>query len=481
MVRRIITRFRSLEAIAFVSGFVLMAYELVAARLLAPTIGSSVYVWTSVIGTVILALSIGYFIGGRLADKRAQPSDVAWLCLMAATAITSTLLLYQPILELIDLTISDMRLQGVVASLILFVPASIALGMLSPYLVKLRVTSLTTSGQSVASLSALNSIGGITGTFITGFVLFGYVGSRESLVLCIGAMIATSWLVAPRMQWWWRLMVSLGLLIVIIGTINTMQALAVIDTPSAHYTVLKRTNATGRTMTLLTTGPHGVQSGVYDDRPEELLFWYTQEMARMTSVHPSKSRILMLGGGTFTLPSYMSTLYPDSQIDVVEIDPELERIAKEYFWYRDRPNVKIIAEDARTYVNRTTEQYDIVLVDVYNDISVPHSLMTTEYGMALDKIVNSNGLVVVNSVSSLEGSCRDMFAAIHAVYYERFGYAAYTKDPRVSKKVRSNIIHIYARTPLSSDYGNPLALPRQTAFTDNFVPTERLQQLCLRD
>src|SRR5512133_2999486 len=166
------------EIVAFVTGFTLMAFELVASRILAPTIGTSTYVWTSVIGVMIAALALGYAAGGWAADKRAEQTDIAWLLLLTALFILLTRVTYQGTLEDIAATLHDSRAQGVVASIFLFVPASFLMGVISPYLARLRVRSLTTTGRSVAGLSASNSVGGIVGTFCTGFIFFSIIGSR---------------------------------------------------------------------------------------------------------------------------------------------------------------------------------------------------------------------------------------------------------------------------------------------------------------
>src|SRR5690606_31378747 len=140
----------------FTSGFALMAFELAAARILAPYIGSSTYVWTSVIGVIIASLSLGYYAGGRLADKHHRLAEVAWLCLASGVAVVLVIIFYQSVLEWIAMNIIDPRLQGVMASLLLFAPTSFLIGIKAPYLAKLKVTSLERTGQSVASLSALN-------------------------------------------------------------------------------------------------------------------------------------------------------------------------------------------------------------------------------------------------------------------------------------------------------------------------------------
>jgi MFS family permease len=217
-----------LLAIAFGVGFGLMAYELVAARILAPTLGSSTYVWTSVIGIIIAALALGFYAGGRLADARNTRSDIAWLLLLVAAAITYTLVSYDGTLSAIANTAIDSRVQGVLAAVLLFAPASFFVGVVSPYLTKINVTSLRTTGRAVASLDMSNSLGGIVGTFVTGFILFGYIGSRETLIALVIVFIGLSWAVAPRTLVVYRVMVS-----VILG------GLAVATLSSDRYT--KRT------------------------------------------------------------------------------------------------------------------------------------------------------------------------------------------------------------------------------------------------
>lgn len=147
--------------VAFITGAMLMVYELVAARILAPTLGSSLYVWTSVIGVMIAALSLGYWAGGVLADLRNHRYDIAYMLLVLAFCIIWTAMAYDYILGSYSTVDMDVRLKGVLVSLFLFAPASFVLGAIGPYLAKLEVKYLTKTGRSVANLSALNSIGEI--------------------------------------------------------------------------------------------------------------------------------------------------------------------------------------------------------------------------------------------------------------------------------------------------------------------------------
>ncbi len=467
-------RIGKLELLAFGGGFGLMVFELVAARILAPSIGSSTYIWTSVIGVIIAALSLGYYAGGKVADARSKQLDLAWLHLFVALAVIIVLVVYAPVLAWVVTILDDPRMQGVVASLILFAPASFLLGMLSPYLAKLNVTSLKTSGSSVASLSALNSVGGIVGTFMAGFILFSYLGSRETLVLVAALMVLLSWLTVPKLQWRARASISvlLGLIVVIPAPVSTVLA---IDTPSARYSIYEGQFKDSR-VRLIATGPNGAQSGVDPAQPDRLVFWYAQQIAELAATLPRHDTILILGGGAYTLPRYFAEKYPEAQIDVAEIDTQLAGIAREHFFYNDPPNVRLIDGDARAYVNQTTKRYDLIVVDVYGDATVPFTFTTKEYGQRMSAITNEEGAVAVNMIAGPRGVCRELFSMLDAPYRTHFSDTVYRMEyPAAS---RTNIVVGYSRQSLNwaGDRQQPLGNGR--LYNDNYSPAERLQQDC---
>lgn len=463
-----------LELIAFVAGFALMVFELAGARILAPGIGSSTYVWTSVIGIIIAALSLGYWIGGKVADRRGYMIDVARLCLLAALTVIWMMLQYHSVIAWVAEVFDDPRMQGVIASLFLFAPTSFLLGMLSPYLAKLNVRSLTTTGQSVASLSALNSVGGIVGTFVAGFILFGYMGSHETLALVAVLMIAVSWLAAPTVQTRSRgILTALLIVTVLLSSVSSARALS-IDTPSARYEIQ---DVSG--MRLLATGPYAAQSGIYTAQPDRLAFWYTQQIADVVAHAGSRGSILILGGGAFTLPQYLAHKYPSSAIDVVEIDPELATIARKHFGYDDPKNVTMFFTDARTYVNQTDKQYDIVIVDVYGDAHVPFTLLTREFGDRIQAITKPDGVVAANMIAGLGGQCAVLLSALDAPYARHFRHASYRiQNPDTS---RSNMVVAYTHQPFAWPASLPLDTAEAPMYTDDYAPAERLQHDCRRE
>jgi predicted membrane-bound spermidine synthase len=482
--RSLVKRVGLYEVIAFITGFVLMAFEMAASRILAPAIGTSTYVWTSVIGVMIAALAAGYASGGWVADRRGERSDVVWLLIGSALAILATCIFYDVTIGGVALLFHDARLQGVVVSAILFVPASFLLGMASPYLAKLRVQSIKTTGRSIAGLSAANSLGGIAGTFCTGFIFFTVIGSRETLALLAGVLIACSWFILPQVQRNIRLIAS----VLLLGTMALQFAVPVkagviadIDTPSSHYKIMDVT-LDGKPVRVLIMGPGGLQSGSYRNGSKDLVFGYTRKIAEVTAASPHKGHILILGGGAFSLPEYLGRAYPQSHVDVVEIDPKLPAIAKQYFGYTQPPNVQIFAEDARTYLHNTTTTYDVIIVDVYNDSSIPFALATTEYAAALKNALTADGAVVANIIGSTNPRCMPLLASLHATYATAFDRTLLYPVDDITLQEKQNIIAIYANAPLTwangIDGNTFVGVAPADAFTDNHAPIEYLQQNC---
>ena len=464
-----------LEIISWTTGFCLLAYELVAARLLAPSIGSSTYVWTAVIGVIIAALSLGYWAGGQLADARGAARDVVWLLVMSAGAVVITKFSAQPVLGWLVGSEADVRVQALIAAAVLFAPTSLLLGMISPYLVKLNIHTLERSGRAVAALSTWNAIGSIVGTFVTGFVLFGLIGTRETLVLVTLMLLAVAWLLVPRQQTLHRALATT--VICVMALLPAMSSRNVtIDTPSAHYEIISG-QIHDRNVTALATGPSGLQSAVYRDGSPELVFWYTRQMAELTVAQQPKS-VLMLGGGAFTLPRYLAEKLPEAQIDVVEIDPHLEIIAERYFAYDNPINVQLRFADARQFLEAEQGQYDVVLVDVYGENNIPFSLMTHEYVQSLARFVVPDGIVVANIIGGLSGgACRELISALDASYRSEFAYGYYTTELG-DDILRDNVIVAYGRQPKTFAGLRQIPPLAGRLYTDNYAPAEQLFFRC---
>ena len=166
----------SLEIIVFVSGAVVMVYELVGSRIFAPYLGTSLVVWTSLIGVILGSLSLGYWWGGRLADKKPQAQILAFVLLGAAFFVGSTVFFQASVLFYLQEVFTDLRFSSILGAVVLFAPASVLFGMVSPYTVKLKLEKLSLSGATVGQLYAISTIGSIVGTFAGGFFLVPFLG-----------------------------------------------------------------------------------------------------------------------------------------------------------------------------------------------------------------------------------------------------------------------------------------------------------------
>jgi predicted membrane-bound spermidine synthase len=466
--------------LALATGFAMMTFELVAARLLAPTIGSSTFVWTNVIGVIIAALSIGYWQGGILADKRKNQIDIVFLCLSTAVAILLVMIFHSHIITLAAQTVSDARIQGLLAAIGLFALPSFCLGMISPYLVKFSVTSTATSGSSVANLSALNAVGSIVGTFTTGFILFGLIGSKATLFFVVVLLVAVSWLIVPKKFCGQRIALS-----AVIVTLSIMTLLPwpvadnskTIDTASASY-IVRDSVTFGQPTTDLITGPGGTQSSVYQTGEKELVFWYTQTIAEAISELPNQpKRILILGGGAYTLPEYLATHHPDSQVNTIEIDPDLTQIAQQYFRFEPPNNLSVTSTDARAFVNNTDQKFDVIIIDVYSDDNTPWQFVTGEFGQKIASGLTDNGVVLVNAITAREGDCAPLFAAIQSAYGSFLNHGYFQNRIDVPD-ARSNIIMTFSNQDLTLSDFNKLDQPATEPYTDDFAPIEHLQQQC---
>lgn len=315
------------------------------------------------------------------------------------------------------------------------------------------------------------------GYIITGFLLFGYIGSRAIFVLLVVVLLSSTAFLAEK---WHRAQWLLALSAFFAAASAPTYAVATnIDTPSSHYTLFEWRKNTS-TYRGLAMGPDGIQSGIDVQQPYKPIFWYTQQLASLVDHTPKRSDILMLGGGTFTLPQQIAVKYPKSSVDVVEIDPKLVDIARKYFFYRDPKNVNLIFEDARTYSNRANKQYDIIIVDTYGNTDIPFTFMTSEYSNAIANILKPGGVVMANMIAGRQGDCQKLLSALEAPYRYNFQYRGIRSDTNItSAYLPHNIVGVYSDIPLHYEYFEDADTPRIDPYTDDFTPAERLRQNCL--
>ena len=415
-----------LEISVFLCGAVVMVIELTGSRVLAPYLGTSLVVWTSLIGIILASLSLGYWWGGRVADRRPEARLLGRIILLAALATAAIALTKSFVLGFLQSQGAGLHAAAVWSTLLLFAPPAVLLGMVAPFAVRLKLSDTQTSGRTAGNLYAISTIGSIVGTFLAGFVLIAWLGSTNILLL-MAAVLALASLLAARSGVRLKAAACVLFLAALLVTVDYDARLAAggfVDRDTAYNRVIVFKGVdddTGRLMRVMITGPQATQSAMYMDAPAELALRYTRHFRLVEHFVPEMKRMLVLGGGGFSFPKYALAHYPDVRVDVVELDPGVTTLAREYFELKDHPRQRIIAEDARTFLNRNRETYDAILCDTFNShYAIPFHLTTLEAVQRMHAALAPNGVVLVNLISALSGERSRLFHAMFATYTRVF-------------------------------------------------------------
>lgn len=414
-----------LEITVFICGAVVMIFELVGSRILAPYLGTSIFVWTSLIGIILGSLSIGYYWGGKIADKKVSFSGLAGIIFLAAIFIGLTVLFKDLLLLVLLSSLIQVKIIAVISSIILFSPASILLGMVSPYIAKLKLSSLDKAGATVGNLYAISTSGSIGGTFLAGFYLIPNFGINRILITLAVASLIVSFLLAKN-KWIKTKFFFLTLFILGLCSENGINYFFpkknFIDVNTAYNRIWiyddldKETNKEVRYMMINST----MNSGMFLDS-DELVFDYLKYYHLAKHFNPNFKKTLMLGGAGYAFPKDFLLKYPEAAIDVVEIDPRVTELAKEYFGLKDNPRLNIYHEDGRMYLNRTQEKYDVIFGDAFGSYySIPYQLTTIEAVKRSYDILNNDGVVILNIVSTIDGTRGEFLRAQYQTYKSVF-------------------------------------------------------------
>jgi spermidine synthase len=399
-----------LEIIVFIAGAVIMALELTGTRIIAPYLGTSVFIWTSLIGIILGCLSFGYWWGGKLVDRNPSCELLSSLLLTASGLTAIVVLLHYPVLTMLSTSALDLRISGIAAAMLLFSGPSVILGMVAPFAARLQMTELNRAGSTVGRLYALSTIGSLAGTFAAGFGAVAFLGTTTT-VLALALLLFVACVIAqPTYQLRLKCLLGMTLLGLFFLDRNIKSVLAEsglvdIDTPYQRaFVMTKKKTGEEPAYRLLVTDVLGSQSMMYLDAPEELAGEYPKYFETAFHFVPNLSTLLIIGGGAYTVPKYFASHYPNIQIDVVEIDPGVTRIARDYFFLKDYPNLKIIHEDARTFLNHTSSRYDAVFLDAFQSSpSVPFHLTTSEAFSRINACLKEHGVLIMNLISGIEG------------------------------------------------------------------------------
>ena len=469
------------ELIVGVAGALVMVIELVGARIVAPYLGTSMYVWTALIGVILAALSIGNYYGGRLADDHPSDEKLMKIVTIAVCALLLMLFVRDSVLTILTGSGIDVRLSAVMVSIVLFAIPAALLGVVSPYVAKLRLMKSKHVGASIGRLYAAGTVGSIIGTFATGYWLVAWLGNTTLSVLVTGALLALTVAISTRGFVGIRLILAgiIALSFFMLNRSTQGDVVGDIDTSYARYQIVDVPG--DQKVRYLITDPDTAQSGQYVDKPDELVFQYLKAF-RSTLDDKEIDRLTVIGGGIFTFPRAVANEFPDAEVVAVEIDPRLEEIAERYFGHVRPDNLDIVVEDGRAYLNQLPgdgPKNNVLFVDAFSSRTPPYQLMTTQAVEKMKRSITQNGIVAVNLIAAVEQN--DYLDAVTATYRSQFAHVDVLKvyEDIPDEQVQNLVIIASNDKASSAKAVNATKLSsvntgRASAFTDDFAPVEQL-------
>lgn len=386
---------------AFVTGAVVMALEILGSRLLAPVFGNSLFVWGALIGVILAAMSSGYAFGGWISDRLPGGHVLAGLLLFSGAWTFLIAWASQPILFKVAGVVEDPRWGPCLAATVLLAPPAFGLSGVLPAMLRLAVSDLNYLGRHTGRMIALSTVGSLAGTWGTAFFFLSWIGS-QALVAWLGLMqtgLGLWWLVkgtaANRMTVVFFAMLIGGLAVGAWSPIHMLKP-PVYQEDSPYQQVRIREDDLFRYLVLDRTF-HAV---MWKAEPVTLFLPYSQLMVSSLALVPEAKRALVLGHGGGSFAKWLARYWPDLDLDVVEFDPVVVKMAEDFFSYRPPSRHHVYVRDARAYLNGTTETYDLIWVDAFARHLVPFHLTTQEFFSDLRKHLTPEGVVVVNLAAS---------------------------------------------------------------------------------
>ena len=384
-----------LNALVFCAGAGSLATEIAAARLLAPYYGSSTVVWANVIGLVLASLSLGYWLGGRVADRHPNPRVLGGIVLCAAVLIAVVTFVARPLLDISVEGLDQLSAGAVIGSffavLLLFAPPVVLLGMVAPFAIRLAISDVADAGSVAGRLYALSTIGSLLGTFLSALVTIPLIGTQRTLLLSAAVVAFAGSLLLGR-RW---LLVPVGiaaLLAVPTGAIKPQAGLLHEDESLYQYIQVVQRQDAHRLYLNEGIAVHSVW------RADEVLtggVWDTF-LALPPLLGRPPERVAILGNAGGTTARAFGRFYPRARIDGVELDGAVSKVGRRYFGLGDNPLLDVHTADARPFLRRTDERYDLIVVDAYRPPYVPFYLATREFfALARDRL-KPGGAIALN-------------------------------------------------------------------------------------
>ena len=389
----------------FITGACVLIIEIVAIRILSPYYGNTIFTVSSVISVVLLALSLGYYAGGKLADK--HPKESLFYNIIVASGATVIFLYLLGIVFLSNFGYQLSIIEGpIISSILLFFFQSFLLGMLSPFAIKLQTQRMEKLGIGSASgqIFFWSTLGSIAGSLSTGFYLIPHFGI-DNIILSVGFVLIVLGLFG-NISLNIRLKVFLILLLL-------FSCISSIDNFSfANQNVLYSKDGVYQKITVYDGDYYGRKARfLLQDKnssaaeylnSSELAFEYTKYYSLYQIFKPEVRNALMIGGGAYSVPKFLLKELPGANIDVAEIEPQLYELAKEYFNFPNDSQVNNVTKDGRRFLHDAKKKYDLIFSDAYGSFySIPEHLTTQEFFTLAKEKLSPDGVFIANVIGSL--------------------------------------------------------------------------------
>jgi len=436
--------------VVFVSGAVLMALEIAGSRVLAPHFGSSIFVWGSLISVVMAALSVGYYWGGWLSMREPSYAKLMLLLIIPGIVVFSLPFIYPAINEWIAMRDFGNRMNPLIACSALFLLPGVFMGTISPYVIRLAATQLHTVGSTAGTLYALSTCGSIFGTLLTAFYLIPVLGV-SNIIHALGiTLVCLSLLVVPLIR-----LQGVSLSRAVATTLFIFGLADMFWTPLAWTKTLLQKDTFYHRIRIEEDNEarymyfdRTLQSAMNLKDPTALRLIYSRYTSLGFTFRPDAKKMLVIGLGGGSIPKKIQKEFPHMEIDAVEIDPEVIKMAKDYFNIKENTLLRLHAQDGRLFMTRTRQQYDIILLDAYFTDAMPFHLTTKEFFELAQKKLTPNGIIVANLISAVTGPSGKIARAFvrtqRQVFPQTYVFAARRAD-NVSLDTIQNVIVIATR------------------------------------
>ncbi len=409
----------------FVSGAAVMILEILGTKVISPYFGVGLYVWSSLITVTLLSLSIGYWLGGMLADRRPYPSWLFSLVFLSGLVTALIPSFTQPVIRLVESL--ELRLGTLTASFLLFSIPLAGLGMISPFAIRIRASRLEGVGGTAGALYAVSTLGSFIGTLLAGFVLIPSLAVHRIFFLVAGVLMAVglSGLLLCGKRGTGLVMILLtaatGGLLVFSPQPKRAEAgeALILHQSESFYGQIKVVDYKDARSLLVNGSPQNF----VNKAGGESLFEQTPYAMYLTALfvyRPKIRDILMIGLGGGTLPTLFSRY--GARVDVIEIDPRMEKIAKEFFGYQPGKG-RIFPGDGRQVMRGLQGKYDAFVLDAFSSYDQPAHLFTREMFLEAKRLLKEDGVIGINSAGFLKGDAARVSKAILKTLQDVFAYA----------------------------------------------------------